>query len=186
MDPKPAMTTDPGRRRLTLWLWRLPVIAALGGLAYGVREVYRYHFLKGRPDPNPTFTPYPPQAIAPLSAFAEPWSAVEFTYASRPTLALRLPEPIPGGLSVAGVYLAAFSRICTHLGCPVSLNRDVEAIAFAFNYRGRHPALVCPCHLSVFAPLEAGRVVSGPAVDPLPRVQLALQGEVVYAVGVEG
>lgn len=185
MNRKTAATTDSGRRRLVTWLWRLPVIAAIGGLVFGLREAYRIQFGRARPNPDPAFAPHPPHAVAPLSDFAEPWSAVEFTYAGQPIIALRLPEAIPGGLSAEGIHLAAFSRICTHLGCPVLLKRDVEAIAFAFNFRGRHPALVCPCHLSVFAPLEAGRAVSGPAIEPLPRVRLVLQAGVVYAAGVE-
>ena len=47
------------------------------------------------------------------------------------------------------------------------------------------PALACPCHLSVFDPLGAGRAVSGPARDPLPRVQLEARGAELWAVGLE-
>ena len=90
---------------------------------------------------------------------------------------MRLPGAIPGGLEVDGLHLAAFSRICTHMGCVVSLNRDAEAIAFAFNYRAPGPQLVCRCHLSVFDPDRAGRAVAGPAIEPLPRVRLELDGD---------
>ena len=185
MKLEPTATTNAGRRRLVTWLWRLPVVAVLGGLAFGLREAYRIQFGRARPNPNQSFASHPAQEVAPLSTFTEPWSAVEFTYADQPAIALHLPAAISGGLSAEGIHLAAFSRICTHLGCPISLKRDVEAIAFAFNFRGRHPALVCPCHLSVFAPLEAGRVVSGPAIEPLPRIKLTLQDGIVYASGLE-
>jgi arsenite oxidase small subunit len=110
---------------------------------------------------------------------------------SVPAVAVRLPGPIAGGLEVdsgvgaATMHLAAFSRICTHQHCIVSLNRDLDAIAFGFNHTVDHPALTCPCHLSVFDPLRAGEAVSGPAVDPLPRVRLELHGADVVATGIE-
>jgi arsenite oxidase small subunit len=37
--------------------------------------------------------------------------------------------------------------------------------------------LTCACHFSVFDPLRAGRAVSGPAVRPLPRIRLRLEGD---------
>ena len=140
-----------------------------------------------RPDENPNFAPKTPQRIAPLSSFGEVWSAAPFVLEGTPALALRLPEPIPGSIEVSRPnHYAAFSQVCTHLGCLVNLNDDINAINFAFNYRTEHPALVCPCHLSVFAPLESGRAVSGPAVEPLPRVQLVAEEEdALFAAGLE-
>jgi arsenite oxidase small subunit len=176
---------DATRRRLVAWLWRLPVLAAVGAAGWGAWEAYRVHFSRAVPSDAPSFTPHPPERIGSVADFPEPWSALEFTFAGTAALALRLPEPVPGGLSEGDIHLAAFSRLCTHLGCPVSLNRNLEAVAVAFNHRSDHPVLTCPCHLSVFAPLQAGRAVSGPASDPLPRVQLSLQGGELFAVGLE-
>lgn len=176
---------DQERRTLITWLWRVPVIAALAAAGWGVREAYEVHFNKARPDETPTFVPKTPQRVAPLSDLEEVWRAVPFTLGGTPALALRLPEPVAGGLEVGGNHYAAFSQVCTHLGCLVNLNDDVDAINFAFNYRTEHPALVCPCHLSVFAPLDAGRAVSGPAVEPLPRVQLVVEEGALFAVGIE-
>lgn len=176
---------DPGRRRLVTWLWRVPVLAALAGAGYGAREVWRVHFNKAAPADPPRFEAREPTRVAPVGRFAEPWDAVELVLAGWPTLVVRLPEPIPGALVLSGpddgvapgeqVVLAGFSRVCTHLGCLVDLNRDTEAIAFAFNHRGTTPQLTCACHYSVFDPTRAGRVVSGPAVTPLPRVRLRIQ-----------
>ena len=177
--------TDEERRRVIKWLWRVPVIVAFVGAGWGVREAYEVHFNKARPAENPSFTPQTPVRVAALSDLNAAWSTVPFTIAQTPALALRLPEPIPGGLSVNGQHYAAFSQVCTHLGCLVNLNDDVAAIDFAFNYRTEYPAFVCPCHLSVFAPLEAGQAVSGPAVEPLLRVQLSVQGDELFAVGLE-
>jgi Rieske Fe-S protein len=176
---------DQERRRVSSWLWRLPVLAAAGAGAIGVYEALRVHFFKGRPDPTPTFLDGPVVPVAPLSAFEADWVERDFVYQSIPALAVRLPGPIPGGLEIDGVHLAAFSRVCTHLGCVVSLNRDPEAIAFAFNYRADGPQLVCRCHLAVFDPAHAGRAVAGPAVDPLPRLRLRVDDGQLVATGIE-
>jgi arsenite oxidase small subunit len=176
---------DPERRRLLAWFWRIPVLAALAGLGYAVFEGRRVLFGKQVAVSEPDFEPLEPVAVGPLGRFGDAWDALNFDLHGRPAIVLRLPEPIAGGLSADGVHLAGFSRVCTHQGCLVSLNRDLEAIAFGFNYRSDAPELVCPCHLSVFSPLLSGRAVSGPAVEPLPRVQLALSSGVVSATGIE-
>jgi Rieske Fe-S protein len=176
---------DPMRRRLVMWLWRLPVLGALAGGIYAFQRAWRVHFGKEVPPEEPHFVPTAPQSVAAVGAFAEPYDAVEFTLEGTPALALRLPEPVAGGLSSGRMHFAAYSRVCTHLGCLVNLNRDIEAVAIAFNYRPDAPALTCPCHLSVFLPHRAGQAVSGPAVSPLPRVALELRGETLYAVGLE-
>ncbi len=194
-DPGPV---DPSRRRFSVWIWRIPVLAALAAAGYGGREVWRVHFNKAAPADPPVFEPREPVDVALLTRFGAPWEAVAFSLAGVPCLAVRLPTAIPGSLVIddatatgaeAGLVLAGFSRICTHQGCLVDLNLDTEAIAFAFNHRGDRPQLTCACHYSVFDPIRAGRVVSGPAVLPLPRVRLRLAGagagRVVVADGSE-
>ncbi len=182
---------DPSRRELTAWAWRIPVLAALGFGSWGLYEGIRTHFFKEDPDPDPTFEPGPTVPVAPLASFDRDWAEAEFAYRYAPAIALRLPGPVPGGLTVAGadgeeLHLAAFSRVCTHQGCLVTLNRDVEAVAFAFNHRADGPSLTCGCHLSVFSPDRAGRAVAGPAVRPLPRVRLERDGDALIATGIEG
>lgn len=187
-----ADPVDPTRRALATWLWRIPVLAAVGGAAFGAVQAYRIHFAKDAPDPDPDFTPVADAPVAPLAAFARVWDAVEFVVAGVPCVAVRLPQSVAGGLdldsaiaasagdaapAMESVHLAAFSRICTHLSCIVEWNRDLEAVAFAFNHRSDRPSLTCACHYSVFDPLRAGRAVSGPAVRPLPRARLRLVGE---------
>ena len=176
---------DPERRRFLTWLWRLPVIAVVVGAGYAVYEGARVLLGKRPAAAEPRFEPVEPVPVAPLSRFGEEWAEVEFELQGRPAVALRVPEPVNGGLSSGALHLAGYSRICTHQGCVVSLNRDTEAIAVGFNYRSDSPALVCPCHLSVFSPTTGGTAVSGPATEPLPRIQLALEGDQVVAVGIE-
>lgn len=177
--------TDPGRRRLLVWLWRIPVLAAVAGVGYGLYEGARVIFGKEGAPQDPEFESVEPVAVAALASFDEVWASVPFSLGALPAVAVRLPDPVSGSVSRGEVHVAAFSRICTHQECVVSLNRDLEAIAFAFNYRAEAPALTCPCHLSVFLPSRGGTAVSGPATEPLPRVRLRIEGEQLVAVGVE-
>ncbi|HKI56505.1 MAG TPA: ubiquinol-cytochrome c reductase iron-sulfur subunit [Trueperaceae bacterium] len=184
---------NEGRRAFIAWLWRLPVVLAVGGGAVGLYEAVRIHFEKDTPAAHPVFAPRPHLAVGPVAHFGEVWDSIPFELGGGhpiPAIVVRLPAPIPGGLdvSLAGggiAHLAGFSRVCTHMGCTVNLNTDLKAIKFAFNYQTNHPDLTCHCHLSVFDPTRAGEAVSGPAVRPLPRVQLERQGDQVVAVGLE-
>ncbi|MET1006857.1 MAG: Rieske (2Fe-2S) protein [Propionibacteriaceae bacterium] len=60
----------------------------------------------------------------------------------------------------AGTY-KAFSKICTHQSCPVSLITNSE--------------IVCNCHGSHFS-ISDGSVVSGPAQSPLPEAKTTVSG----------
>ncbi|KAA1428932.1 cytochrome bc1 complex Rieske iron-sulfur subunit [Nocardioides antri] len=58
--------------------------------------------------------------------------------------------------------IVAYSKICTHVGCPISLNE-----------RTTHH-LLCPCHQSTFDLADSGRVVFGPAGRPLPQLPIEI------------
>ncbi len=180
-----SLNVAKGRRRLLAWFWRLPVIAALAGGGYGAFRAYKIHFGKLAPAAEPMFVPITPQRIAGLSNFAQVWDAAEFVAQGIPAIAICLPQAIDTSITINGAHYAAFSRICTHLGCLVSLNTNIEAIAVGFNYRSSTPALTCPCHLSVFLPTSSGKAVSGPAVKPLPRIALEERDGTLYAVSIE-
>jgi ubiquinol-cytochrome c reductase iron-sulfur subunit len=65
--------------------------------------------------------------------------------------------------SVEGIV--CYSKICTHVGCPISLNE-----------RTTHH-LLCPCHQSTFDLTDSGKVLFGPAARPLPQLQLTVDSE---------
>ncbi|MCW3017123.1 MAG: ubiquinol-cytochrome c reductase iron-sulfur subunit, partial [Solirubrobacterales bacterium] len=65
--------------------------------------------------------------------------------------------------------LLAFSKICTHAGCAVSLFRYPLSPDTS-----EGPALVCPCHYSTFDPRRAAKVTFGPAGRPLPQLPLLI------------
>jgi ubiquinol-cytochrome c reductase iron-sulfur subunit len=56
----------------------------------------------------------------------------------------------------------AYSKICTHAGCPVGL------------YRAGSHQLLCPCHQSTFDVLVGAEPVFGPAARPLPQLPLSI------------
>lgn len=57
----------------------------------------------------------------------------------------------------------AYSKVCTHAGCPVGL------------YRSSEHTLICPCHQSEFDVLDGARPISGPAARALPQLPIRLQ-----------
>ena len=65
---------------------------------------------------------------------------------------------------------AAYSQKCTHLSCAVIPRIDEGVIH-------------CPCHAGVFD-LRTGRNIAGPPPRPLPRIELDVDGDDVYAVRV--
>lgn len=75
---------------------------------------------------------------------------------------LKLP-PQRMGWTVEGVV--AYSKLCTHAGCPVGLYAD--------SYR----QLLCPCHHSIFDVLRGAVPVEGPATRPLPQLPLGVDEE---------
>ena len=68
--------------------------------------------------------------------------------------------------------LVAYSKICTHAGCAVSMLRSP---LFSAHVPG--PALVCPCHYSTFDVTDGGTVLFGPAGRPLPQLPLGIRSD---------
>ena len=66
----------------------------------------------------------------------------------------------------------AYSKICTHLGCPASL------------YEAQDARLLCPCHQSQFNMLEYAKPIFGPATRALPQLHIDVNDEgYFYAKG---
>jgi ubiquinol-cytochrome c reductase iron-sulfur subunit len=93
-----------------------------------------------------------------------------------PPANLRLP-PERQGWAPRGIL--AYSKICTHAGCAISLYRVP-----LYPPASPEPALVCPCHYSTFDPAAAGAVLFGPAGRPLPQLPLRIDASgVLRAAG---
>ena len=65
--------------------------------------------------------------------------------------------------SVDGIM--AFSKICTHVGCPVAL------------YEQQTHHMLCPCHQSTFDLSDNGRVIFGPAARSLPQLHITADAD---------
>jgi ubiquinol-cytochrome c reductase iron-sulfur subunit len=59
----------------------------------------------------------------------------------------------------------AYSKICTHAGCPASL------------YEQQTNRLLCPCHQSQFDIIDNARPIFGPASRALPQLPLDIDAE---------
>ncbi len=76
----------------------------------------------------------------------------------------------PPAADIDGVV--AYSLLCTHAGCPVSL------------YEQSTGKMLCPCHQSVFDLLAGARPVAGPAARSLPGLPIAVDEDgYLYATG---
>ena len=92
-------------------------------------------------------------------------------------IVLRLPESMidlpPARRSWAPQGIMAFSKICPHAACAISLYRYPQ-----FPSAGNaEPALTCPCHYSTFLPGQGGRLLFGPAGRPLPQLPVMIDAE---------
>ena len=70
------------------------------------------------------------------------------------------PNPLPGREKWGPAGYLAFSKVCTHAGCPVGL------------YQQQTKQMLCPCHQSLFDTMNAAQPVFGPAPRPLPQLPL--------------
>jgi ubiquinol-cytochrome c reductase iron-sulfur subunit len=61
--------------------------------------------------------------------------------------------------------ILAYSKICTHVGCPIAL------------YEQRTHHLLCPCHQSTFDLADAGNVIFGPAARNMPQLPIGVDEE---------
>ncbi len=61
--------------------------------------------------------------------------------------------------------IVAYSKICTHVGCPVAL------------YEQQTHHLLCPCHQSQFDITHEAAVIFGPAKRPLPQLPITIDSE---------
>jgi ubiquinol-cytochrome c reductase iron-sulfur subunit len=83
---------------------------------------------------------------------------------------LHIPTNYDGGTMVSTMNwtidnIVAYSKICTHVGCPVAL------------YEQTTHHILCPCHQSTFDAANGANVIFGPAARALPQLPLMLTSE---------
>ncbi len=76
-------------------------------------------------------------------------------------------HPVPGKVVKNWTVdnIVAYSKICTHLGCPAAL----------YDQNTHH--ILCPCHQSTFDATEGAKVTFGPATRPLPQLPIGLDSQ---------
>jgi ubiquinol-cytochrome c reductase iron-sulfur subunit len=74
-----------------------------------------------------------------------------------------LKEPTVLNWTVNGTV--AYSKICTHVGCPAAL------------YEQTTHHILCPCHQSTFDAARGAKVIFGPAARPLPQLPITTNAE---------
>ncbi|POM24142.1 Arsenite oxidase subunit AioB precursor [Actinomadura rubteroloni] len=83
------------------------------------------------------------------------------------TILLNIPadefKPVKGRENWHVNGIVAYSKICTHVGCPAAL------------YEQTTHHILCPCHQSTFDATDGARVVFGPAARPLPQLPLSVE-----------
>ena len=80
---------------------------------------------------------------------------------------LDIPTTTQGGTLIGTMNwtvdnIVAYSKICTHVGCPVALYEETT----------HH--ILCPCHQSTFDAAHGANVIFGPAARPLPQLPMTV------------
>jgi ubiquinol-cytochrome c reductase iron-sulfur subunit len=90
-------------------------------------------------------------------------------------LIMRLDPKELDPVSTTGAYegIVAYSKICTHMGCPVAL------------YEQQTHHLLCPCHQSTFDVTQNCKVIFGPAKRALPQLAITVDKD-GYLVAKQG
>ena len=121
----------------------------------------------GRPIRKDTLVPGGIMTVYPRNQLRVQDGQVYFTddgLATDQTVLIRLPggafTTMPGRENWTPDGYVAYSKVCTHLGCPVGL------------YETEFELLVCPCHQSMFNVRNGAVPQFGPAPRPLPQLPL--------------
>lgn len=86
------------------------------------------------------------------------------TLAVGSSLNFKTADGIPAVLFRTKTGVFAYSRVCTHEGCSVSLDKQRNILA-------------CPCHGAEFDPANDAKVLRGPAHSPLPKISVKISGD---------
>lgn len=119
---------------------------------------------------------YPKQKIGKLSALHKGVPVTfNYPYADVRNILVKLGVEAGGGAG-PGKDIVAFNQQCTHMGGPLD-----------GTYKDQYQVLgPCPLHLTTFDLTRYGMVISGHATESLPQIVVEIQGDDIYAVGVQG
>jgi len=161
--------TDLSRRRFL----KASGAAAAAGAALGHSSLVEAQDSRG--PVGATTLPYPREGIAKAGAIKEN-VPMPFNYPDSASFCqvIKMGRKVPGGVGPDG-DIVAYSTQCTHMGCPLSYDKDARTFK-------------CGCHFSIFDPEMGGQMVDGQSTENLPRILLEhdTKDDTLYAVAVEG
>jgi ubiquinol-cytochrome c reductase iron-sulfur subunit len=175
-----AFTADLAAGQSSLRSRRVLVATAGGACAaLGVAVLFPIRSLGPRPGRGLKETPYRNAPIRVVTNEGEPlrpddlevdgfvtvWPEGHTDAADASTLLIRFRDdqdfqPAPGREDWTVDNIVAYSKLCTHVGCPVGL------------YQRELGLLLCPCHQSTFDVMEHAEPIFGPAARSLPQLPL--------------
>jgi ubiquinol-cytochrome c reductase iron-sulfur subunit len=179
-EDREAFSRDFEAGESTLRSRRLLLTSAIGAAtAFGAALLFPIRSLGPRPGGGLKRTPYARGGLRVVQANGDPvraddlpedsvvtvWPEGHTDAADAPTLLIRTRpsqelKPRRGREDWTVEGIVAYSKLCTHVGCPVGL------------YQAEEGLLLCPCHQSTFNVLDGARPVFGPAARSLPQLPL--------------
>jgi ubiquinol-cytochrome c reductase iron-sulfur subunit len=180
-----AFTADFEAGESTLRSRRLLVATAGGACAaLGVALLFPIRSLGPRPGRGLKETPYKNAPIRvvtengepvkpedlPIDGFVTAWPEGFTDAADASTLLIHFRDdqnfrPHIGRRDWTVNNIVAYSKLCTHVGCPVGL------------YQAEQGLLLCPCHQSTFNVMRWATPIFGPATRSLPQLPLDLDDD---------
>lgn len=122
-------------------------------------------------------SPYPAADIEIGSFYTALPEGAYWEQLGAPLLVVKLPHeylhlpPSRSGWAPNGIL--AFSKICPHAACAISLYRYPTFAPTSV----AEPAFTCPCHYSTFLPGDGGKLLFGPAGRPLPQLPVMIDSD---------
>ncbi|NTU78235.1 MAG: arsenate reductase (azurin) small subunit [Chloroflexales bacterium] len=116
--------------------------------------------------------PYPRVKVATLDDLSSGVANAAYPDQGSLIYLLKLGKKEVGGIG-PDEDIVAYSGLCSHMGCPLV-------------YDAERKILQCPCHFSHFDATADAMLINGPSCQNLPRITLELDGQDIYAVGVQG
>jgi ubiquinol-cytochrome c reductase iron-sulfur subunit len=145
----------------TVWREGMRVVNDVAGTPIRPEYIEIGQLVNAEPEIFFNGEPYGEETIEGHEQLVEKGKAAIVVVRIEPDEITPLPEREDWG--VGGIL--AYSKICTHVGCPISL------------YEQQTHHLLCPCHQSTFDLADNGKVIFGPAARALPQLPLAVDDE---------
>lgn len=176
-DAEPVAEVEPVQRR-TVVQRMLVGAATLFGLSLATPvaslgpapgdTLRRTRWEEGRRLVTPDGEPLRPDDVA-IGGISTVWPEGAVESESSAVILVRLSTGAPQDPTnldwVVDDNLVAYSKVCTHAGCPVGL------------FRERDDALFCPCHQSTFDASRAAVPTFGPTTRALPQLPMGLDDD---------